>query len=230
MRLASSRLSLQPHRPTSSREKSRYHPGHALAGATNMSAPLPLMDAYKLVLEANGCRGSEFKIYAGRECFCATSKGKRGFLEIGPYPFCGYQNYPVGGQSVFRCQHTAGERQFSSSRRVIMDRIRLQAIANRNGGVEPRYLPSLQRLYAKEAQLERRLVLMTVLKQSPPATLREAVRNQKVVLELQKWLAAAAEAKEFRLAFRVIETLDKLPIDLAALQASFLRYARRLPP
>lgn len=61
-------------------------------------------------------------------------------------------------------------------------------------------------------------MLMTILKQSPSGTLKEAVRHQKVVLELQKWLLAAVDTKEFRLAFRVIESLDKLPIDLAALQ------------
>ena len=100
----------------------------------------------------------------------------------------------------------------------------VQAITDRNGGVDARYLPTLQRLFQNEAQLERRLVLMTILKQSPPGTLREVVRGQKIVLELQKWLQSAAEAKEIRLAFRVIETLDKLPIDLPLLQASPMLY------
>lgn len=96
----------------------------------------------------------------------------------------------------------------------------LQAIADRNGGVDVRFLPSLQRLYQNETQLERRLVLMTVLRQSPAGTLKEAVRGQKIVQELQKWLQSAVESKEFRLAFRVIESLEKLPIDLTVLQVS----------
>ena len=94
----------------------------------------------------------------------------------------------------------------------------LQAIADRNGGVDARYLPSLQRLYQNETQLERRLVLMTVLRQSPAGTLKEVVRGQKIVQELQKWLQSAVESKEFRLAFRVMESLEKLPIDLTVLQ------------
>lgn len=96
----------------------------------------------------------------------------------------------------------------------------MQAIADRNGGVDPRYLPTLQRLFQNEAQLERRLVLMTVLKQSPLGTLKEVVRGQKIVLELQKWLQSAVESKEIRLAFRVTETLDRLPVDLSVLQVS----------
>lgn len=90
--------------------------------------------------------------------------------------------------------------------------------------MEPRSLASLQRLYQQESSLERRLVLMTILKQSPASTLKEAVRYQIVIVELQKWLLAAAESKDFRLAYRVIETLDKLPIDLTALQVIFLEH------
>ena len=59
---------------------------------------------------------------------------------------------------------------------------------------------------------------MTVLRQSPPGTLREVVRGQKIVQELQKWLQSAAESKDLRLAFRVMESLEKLPIDLTVLQ------------
>ena len=84
--------------------------------------------------------------------------------------------------------------------------------------MDARYLSSLERLFQNETQLERQLVLMTILKQSPPGTLKEAVRHQKVVLDLQKWLLAAVETREFRLAYRVIESLDKLPIDLPVLQ------------
>ncbi len=86
--------------------------------------------------------------------------------------------------------------------------------------MDARYLPSLQRLYQNETQLERQLVLMTVLKQSPAGTLKEVVRSQNIVQELQKWLQSAVESKELRLAFRVMESLDKLPIDLTVLQVS----------
>lgn len=96
----------------------------------------------------------------------------------------------------------------------------MQAITSRNGGVDPRHLDTLQRMFRREEQLERRLVLMTILKQSPPETLRGAVAGQKVVAELQKWLQSAVETKEYRLASRVIETLDRLPIDLATFQVS----------
>jgi len=89
--------------------------------------------------------------------------------------------------------------------------------------VEHRHLDNLQRMYCREEQLERRLVLMTILKQSPPETLRGAVAGQKVVAELQKWLQSAVETKEYRLAFRVIETLDKLPIDRETFQVGWPR-------
>ena len=96
----------------------------------------------------------------------------------------------------------------------------LQAIADRNGGVDARFLPSLLRLFQNETQLERRLVLMTVLKQSPAGMLKEVVRTQKVITELQKWLQSAIESKDIRVAKRVIDLLDKLPVDLPVLQAS----------
>ena len=94
----------------------------------------------------------------------------------------------------------------------------MQAITNRSGGVEAKFLLALQKLFQREINLERRLVLMQMLKLSPPGTLKEAVQSQKIILELQKWLHSAAESKEFRLAFRVIETLDRLPITLEALK------------
>ena len=95
---------------------------------------------------------------------------------------------------------------------------------NRNGGVEPRFLPSLTKLYQRETQLERKLVLMAVLKRSPSGTLTEAVRTQKIIGELQQWLISSTESKDFRLSLRVIEILDKLPIDLAALQVRSFSY------
>ena len=94
----------------------------------------------------------------------------------------------------------------------------MQAITNRSGGVEAKFLLALQKLFQRETNLERRLILMQMLKLSPPGTLKEAVQSQKIILELQKWLQSAAESKEFRLAFRVIETLDRLPITLEALK------------
>ena len=95
-----------------------------------------------------------------------------------------------------------------------------QAIANRKGGVEAKDLPVLQRMYAKETHLERQLVLLTILKQSPEATLREAVRDKRIVADLQSWILSAVENREFRLAFRVLEVLDKLPVDLEVLKVN----------
>lgn len=75
-------------------------------------------------------------------------------------------------------------------------------------------------MYQREKHLEKQLVLMTILKQSPPGTVQEAVRNQKIVFELQAWMQNAVEQREFRLAYRVLETLDKLPIDLNVLKVA----------
>lgn len=86
--------------------------------------------------------------------------------------------------------------------------------------MEVKFLALLQRMYQREKHLERQLVLMTILKQSPPGTLQEAVKNQKIVIELQSWIQSAVEHREFRLAFRVLETLDRLPIDLTVLKVA----------
>ena len=88
--------------------------------------------------------------------------------------------------------------------------------------MELKDIAALQRMYAKEKHLERQLVLMTILKQSPEATQLQAVKSQKIVANLQAWITSAVEQKEFRLAFRVLETLERLPIDLDVLKVILL--------